>query len=400
MTNRLKALAAALAATTMLSGAALAQDGEPIVWSVHVDLSGPASYGGIPQGDGFESYVEWKNAQGGINGRPIDLTVTDTTFSVDVAAGNFKRAMAQGNVSFVFGDSTGMIQAISPENNEQHRVLTGAGSFASELADPERYPYYFVAGATYGDQLRLLVQHIAQTENVEDVRLAIMHSNASLGRDGIDDAREEAEAQGIEVVDVISSNFVEADVSTFALALRGARPTHVIFHGYSFAVWPETIRLMQDFGMDDVTFLTTMWQNEYEKLEELIDVADGLVMTKVFETDTNLGEGEMIDVIDQIHRDRDPDFDGNVRLGFMDGWFNGMMAAKATEDVLNAGQELTGDNLVAALEALEDWDTGGLIGMPVDFSGHEVGVGQIIRWNVAEDGTLSSEAISDWMEVK
>ena len=146
--------------------------------------------------------------------------------------------------------------------------------------------------------------------------------------------------------------------------------------------------------------MTTMWQNEYEKLEELIDVADGLVMIKVFETDTNLGEGEMIDVIEQIHMERDPDFDGNVRLGFMDGWFNAMMAAEATEDVLNAGLELTADNLVAALGALEDWDTGGLIGIPVDFAGHEVGVGQVIQWNVAEDGTLSSEAISDWIEVE
>jgi branched-chain amino acid transport system substrate-binding protein len=396
----MKGLAVAIATTLGLAGAATAQDGEPIVWSVHVDLSGPASYGGIPQGDGFESYVEWRNAQGGINGRPIDLTVTDTTFSVDVAAGNFRRAMAQGDVSFLFGDSTGMMQAISPENNREHRVLTGAGSFASELADPERFPYYFVAGATYGDQLRLLVQHIAETENVEEVRLAIMHSTISLGRDGIEDAREEAEALGIEIVEIQQSNFVEADVSTFALGLRAARPTHLIFHGYSFAVWPETIRLMQDFGMGDITFMTTMWQNEHEKLEELIDVADGLVMIKVFETDTNLGEGEMIDVIEQIHMERDPDFDGNVRLGFMDGWFNAMMAAQATEDVLNTGLELTGDNLVAALEALEDWDTGGLIGIPVDFSGHEVGVGQVIQWNVAEDGTLSSEAISDWIEVE
>ena len=52
------------------------------------------------------------------------------------------------------------------------------------------------------------------------------------------------------------------------------------------------------------------------------------------------------------------------------------------------------------VEALDDWDTGGLIGLPVDFEGHEIGVGQIIQWSVADDGTLSSEAISDWLEVK
>ncbi len=400
MTYLWKGLAKTLALTLGLTGAAVAQDGEPVHWSVHVDLSGPASYGGIPQGQGFEDYVAWKNEQGGIRGRPIDLTVTDTTFKVDVAAGNFKRAMTEGNVSFVFGDSTGMIQAISPENNAQHKVLTGGGSFASELADPERYPYYFVAGATYGDQLRMLVRHIADSGEAADARLVIMHSTISLGRDGIEDAKDEAEIQGVEVVEILQSNFVEADVSTFALAMRSARPTHVIFHGYSFAVWPEMIRLMQDFGMGDVTFMTSMWQNEHEKLEELLEVADGLVMVKVFETDTNIGEGEMVDVVAEMQTKRNPDFDGNVRSGYVNGWLGGMIAAKATEDVIDAGLEVNGDNLVAALEAVENWDTGGLIGMPIDFSGHEVGIGQVIRWNVADDGTLTSEAISDWLKVK
>ena len=112
MTNGFKILAQGMAIALGLGTTSFAQDGDPITWSVHVDLSGPASYGGIPQGDGFEQYVAWKNAQGGLRGRPIDLTVTDTTFKVDVAAGNFKKAMAAGDVHFVFGDSTGMVQVL------------------------------------------------------------------------------------------------------------------------------------------------------------------------------------------------------------------------------------------------------------------------------------------------
>lgn len=372
--------------------------GDPLTWSVHVDLTGPASYGGIPQGDGFEQYVQWKNANGGIGGRMIDLTVTDTTFSVDVAAGNFRRAMAEGGVSYFFGDSTGTIQAISPDNNATHRVLTGGGSFASELADPERFPYYFVAGATYGDQLKLLVNHIAQTMDPSEARLAIMHSNISLGRDGIEEAQAEAERLGIELVLLQQSNFIEADVSTFALAIRSANPTHVLFHGYSFAVWPETIRLVRDFGMDDVVFMSSMWQNEYDKIVELADVAEGLIGIKVFETDTNTGSGAMIDVIRDIHLARDPDFNGYARLGFMDGWFNGMMTAKAIEDTLDAGNEINGDNLAAALAAVTDWDTGGLIGIPASFEGHKTGIGQIIRWENI-DGTWNSTPVSDWLRV-
>lgn len=381
-----------------LGSMAIAQENGTLKWSVHVDLTGPASYGGIPQGDGFEQYVQWKNANGGIRGRMIDLTVTDTTFSVDVAAGNFRRAMAEGDVDYVFGDSTGMMQAISPENNATHRVLTGAGSFASELADPERYPYYFVAGATYGDQLKLLVNYIAQTTDPANARLAIMHSTISLGRDGIAEATAEAERLGIELVLLQQSGFVEADVSTFALAIREARPTHVLFHGYSFAVWPETIRLVRDFGMDDVVFMSSMWQHEYDKIVELGDVAEGLVGIKVFENDTNSGSGAMIDVIRDIHLQRNPDFNGYVRLGFVDSWFNAMMVTKAVEDVLDAGQEINGDTLSAALAAVRDWDTGGVIGIPVSFEGHKTGAGQIIRWD-NDGGTWSPTPVSEWFKL-
>lgn len=390
------ALAAGLGLAGPVSNAA-AED--PLIWSVHVDLTGPASYGGIPQGDGFESFVEWKNAQGGIRGRPIDLTVTDTTFKVDVASANFKKAMAEGPVHYVFGDSTGMMQAISPENNTTHKVLTGSGSFASELADPERFPYYFVAGATYGDQLKLLVDHIAQTMDPKEARLSIMHSSISLGRDGIEEAKARAAEHGIEVVLVQQTNFIETDVSAFALAIRQAKPTHVITHGYSFAVWPEVIRLVRDFGMDDVVFMGSMWQNEYEKVIELSDIAEGFVGIKVFNFNPIKNPGEMMDVIREIHEERDPDFNGYVRLGFLDGWMNGMMAAKATEIVIDAGQEVNGDNLVAAMESIKDWDTGGLVGAPVSFEGHKTGMGQIIRWS-KQDGEWAPVPVSDWMKVE
>ena len=380
-----------------LASTATAQEG--LTWSVHVDLTGPASYGGLPQGDGFEAFVKWKNEQGGIRGRMIDLTVTDTTFKVDVAAANLKKAMAQSQVHYFFGDSTGTMQAVSPENNSTHKILSGGGSFASELADPVRFPYYFVAGATYGDQLQLLVNYVSQTMDPSKARLAIMHSSISLGRDGIDQAVAEAKRLGIEIVLIQESKFIEADVSSFALALRQAKPTHVLFHGYSFAVWPETIRLVRDFGLDDVVFMSSMWQNEYDKIVELADVAEGLVGIKVFETDTNTGSGEMIDVIRKIHQDRDADFNGYVRLGFMDGWFNGMMASKAMEDVIDTGLEINGDNLVAAMEKISNWDTGGMIGMPASFDGHKTGIGQIIRWEKNGDAWASTP-VSDWMKVE
>ena len=129
-------------------------------WSIHCDLTGPAAEGGKFQGDGFTAYAKWINSQGGIRGRKVNLTINDSTFKVDVAVANLKKALAAGRVDYVFGESTGMIQAISPENNSTNKILMTSGSFASELADEKPYPYHFVPGATYGAQLKMLVDYI------------------------------------------------------------------------------------------------------------------------------------------------------------------------------------------------------------------------------------------------
>jgi branched-chain amino acid transport system substrate-binding protein len=378
-------------------GMALAQSADTLNWSVHCDLTGPAAEGGKFQGEGFTEYVKWINAQGGIRGRMINLTIEDTTFKVDVAVANMKKQLAAGRIDYLFGESTAMIQAISPENNSTHKIFMTSGSFASELADEVNFPYHFVPGATYGAQLRMLVDHIKSTAGDTPVRLAVIHSSTGMGRDGIENAIARAKELNIEVVLVQQTKFVETDVSAFALAVRQARPTHVIHHGYSFAVWPEIVRLVRDYGMADTVFLGTIWQSERAKVTAMPDVAEGLIGIKVWNDDTNKPAGPMMATIGEILRAKDPAWSGHVRLGFLDAWISGMMATKAFEIVLDAGQEVNGDNLAAALRTVRDWDTGGLIDVPVSINNQQIGLGRIIRYSASNNWEV--EHLSDWMQV-
>lgn len=400
MLTRRKLLKAA--GTTAVAGAASsfqinilrAQAADTLNWSIHCDLTGPAAEGGKFQGDGFVEYAKWINDQGGIRGRKINLTVNDSTFKVDVAVANFKKALAAGRVDYLFGESTGMIQAISPENNTTHKILMTSGSFASELADAENYPYHFVPGATYGAQLKMLIDHIRQSSGENPAKLVIIHSSTGMGRDGIDDAVAYAKDLGIEVPVVQQTKFVETDVSAFALAVRQAQPTHVIHHGYSFAVWPEVVRLVRDYGMDDVIFLGTIWQSEREKVVSMPDVAKGLVGIRVWNDDANNPAGPTIETIGNILKEKDPNWNGYVRLGFLDAWVSGMMATKAFETVIDAGQEVNGDNLADAMRAIKDWDTGGIVDVPVTIVDQQIGLGQIIRFSA---DSWEVEPLSDWI---
>ena len=117
LTRRHALAGATLAAGTALNTRTARAADEDLVFSIHVDLTGPASYSGGKQAEGFKDYVEWINAKGGIRGRKVRMLLSDTTFKVDVAVAGFKKVLAETKPIFLSGDSTAMIQAITPENN-------------------------------------------------------------------------------------------------------------------------------------------------------------------------------------------------------------------------------------------------------------------------------------------
>src|ERR1019366_3005257 len=81
--------------TAMTVGVRTAHAADELVWSIHVDITGPASYSGGQQASGFKDYVEWINSKGGIRGRNVKLLVSDTTFQPAVAIAGLKKVLAE-----------------------------------------------------------------------------------------------------------------------------------------------------------------------------------------------------------------------------------------------------------------------------------------------------------------
>ena len=393
-------------AAALLSGAALlatasastAESTKELVWSVHVDITGPASYSGAQQAAGFKDYVAWKNARGGIRGHKIRLILTDTTFKPAVAVAGFKKVLAESKPVFLSGDGTAMIKAITPENNSTHNILMTSGSFATEFDNSKSYPYHFMGGPTYGDMIEILMIHIKQQhKGPGKPSVAIVHSNLTFGRDPIARGRAVAKRLGIDLKLVQQTKFNEAAVGPFSLAIRRVRPDYVIFHGYAFSVWPEIMRQVQDYGLK-TKFMGTVWAMDREKVAKIGPAADGYMGVQPFPYRTTDVDGKMMKVITDLHKKKDPKYDGYAQLGYMQSWMNAMIATKAIEMTVDAGKKLTASNMSAALRNLKNWDTGGMYGKPVSFKGQKIGVGRIYRFNAKKNWT--PEPISDWIEVK
>ena len=384
-------LAAAVLAAALIGAAVplVADDGE-IVWGGSVPLTGIYAQAGKLGIVGVEAYVAYLNASGGINGRPVRLVTYDSGSQPEQALAIFKRIMAEEeNVVAFYGDSTAFSILSAPEVNERYKVLMGGSSLATVLADPQAYPYQVLTGPTYAQMVGILLEYIAGQGDEKGIipRVALFHSNLEFGRDPIPAAKERAAQLGIEIVAEIETEPAGIDVAPEVLKLRRARPDYVIFHGYVTTIWPEVMAQAVQSGVD-ATFMGTFWAMEPLIIRQLGPLADRYMGVFPYRYYWEQEESATLRLMAQVTEAE------YLPTYALQGWFSGMILTEAIKRTLDAGKELTGDNLKAAIDSIEDWDTGGLIGVPVSFKNNSIPVGRIYRGNSA---TGRMVPVSDWI---
>ena len=367
----------------------LADDGE-IVWGGSIPLTGIYAQAGALGSLGMDAYVGYLNATGGINGRPVRMETRDSGSEPEQALAIFKQIMAEEeDVVAFYGDSTTFSILSAPEVNERYQVLMGGSSLATVLADPVNYPYQFLTGPTYAEMVGMLLEYVAEQGGTEGAapRVALFHSNLEFGRDPIPAARERAAELGVEIVAEIETEPAGIDVAPEVLKLRRAEPDYVIFHGYVTTVWPEVMKQAVQSGVNAM-FMGTFWAMEPLVIQQLGPLADRYMGVFPYRYYWEQEESATLRLIAQVTQAE------YVPTFALQAWFSGMILTEVIERTLDAGKELTGDNLKATLDGIQDWDTGGLIGVPVSFKNNSIPVGRIYKGNSA---TGRMDPVSDWI---
>ena len=180
-------------------GAGEAATGEPIKVGAIFDLTGATSDVGTPYAEGVRDYVTWLNANGGINGRPIELVSADYGYTVDRAEQLYSQYTDQENVVFFQGWGTGDTEALRGRIAEDEVPFMSA-SYSATLGDPNEAPYNFMIGTTYSDQFIIAIQHAIESSEDGAPTIALLHHDSPFGLSPLDDGRAYAEANGAEVV--------------------------------------------------------------------------------------------------------------------------------------------------------------------------------------------------------
>lgn len=386
MSNRLKSMTiAALLGAALGLGAASAQ-AEDIKFSIPLPLTGPLSFTGLVQQAGWQHAIAWVNANGGIRGRKIDVNFYDDEYKVDLGVAGFKKAAAAGGLVFASGDGTPFVRAISPENNETYKVLMSATGFASDVVQTDKYRYNFLVGPTYSDMIDILYKYMKDKQGKGAApKVALIYSTTEFGRDPIAHAREKAKQLGIDIVLEDETKFTGVDVTPSAIKLRNAKPDYVIFHGYAGNVWPEIVKLAREYGVKS-QFMGTVYGSDPELVRGVGPAADGFLGVIPFNLLAKDSNGKMMTVInDHLKTWTGKPYSGYANMGYVQSWLTTLLLRDVIGSVIDAGKPLTGDNLIAAVKALKNWDSGGIIGAPVTFASQRIPYGVIYRYHVKPD---------------
>jgi branched-chain amino acid transport system substrate-binding protein len=152
------------------------------------DLSGATADVGTPFSEGIRDFVEWKNANGGVDGHKLELNWQDYGYKVPQAEQLYQQAVSQGAKVFM-GWGTGDTEALRPRVNAD-KVPFMSASLAETLTDPKVTPYNFFPAPSYSQQMRIALQYIAdQNKGKGKVEVAVFHHDSPFGTSPLDDGK-------------------------------------------------------------------------------------------------------------------------------------------------------------------------------------------------------------------
>lgn len=375
--------ASALAASPL---SVLAQINEDIVIGGSIPMTGVFAFAGVGINAGIADFVKMTNDAGGVEGRKLKYVPEDTGYKVDVSVATFKKLTSQNKINLYYGDSTGFAKTINPELNRNSNILMAGASFATELNNPQKYPNQFLVGPDYTEMFGILLRHIAKEK--PGAKVAFVYSDSEFGRDPIESSEKLAKEMGLNVPIKIMTPAGSVDISTEVIKLRRAAPDYTIFHGYILAPIPEFVTQGKQMGMTS-KWMGTFWTMDNSTVMQMGENGDGFMGVMPFRYYYDTEKAPMLEKIRAMR----PEYQSTA---YIQGFLAAMLFTESARRCLKTGKPLTGANLKAALNSLENFDTGGLIGVPITIKGNSIPVGRVYRADFKAKKMLPA---SEWISL-
>ncbi len=216
----MKRLSAVLMLTGMaflVPGLAVGQAG-PVKMFGLVELSGGGATSGTNFDEGAKLAVKEINAAGGILGRKIEYTSSDTQSQPQIAKALAQKAV-DGDAYVVLGPVFSGSVLVSMLETKRAEVPNFTGGEAAAITQ-QGNPYIFRTSFTQADAMPKVARYLKDTVKAKTV--AVMWVNNDFGKGGRDVMLKALDAQGIKVAADISTDPSQVDFSSPVLKAKQA----------------------------------------------------------------------------------------------------------------------------------------------------------------------------------
>lgn len=364
--------------------------GDQVLIGAFQDQSGPAAVVGINMRKGMEAYLNWLNAQGGVNGRKIKLIVEDDGFQASRSIAAVKKLVEQDRVFALVGTlgTPGVVATIDYIMEKQvPSVYQGTG--VSILAFPAK-KYFFPVQPNYISEGRIIAQYVV--ENLKMKRIAVACEQTDIGSEGLRGVKEQLAQYKMEPVAIVNFGAADVDFSSQVLKLIQVKPDAVVIYS---TIKPCAGFLKQAATMGlTAQFLTTYVNADPVQMPNLAgEACIGLIApgwVPVLGTDPD--SQKYLEIYQKS-------FPNEMPSAFAAAGF--IAAEVFSEGLKRAGRDVTRDKLVTALETLDDWH--GVMAKGITYT-PEWRSGKtsmyFMRFEKAKFEEGSVKVISDWVKLK
>jgi branched-chain amino acid transport system substrate-binding protein len=251
-----------------LAGPAIAQDA--YVVGITAALTGPPASTYAPAVDALRIYIDRVNARGGVNGRKINLVLTDDSAEPSKAAANTKKLLTQDKAVLLVNASLSSTYApvVAEAKNAGVPLL-----FASSVCPKEVYPpanegqFCTTAFASTYDS-RAALAFVKETAK-EPVKIGFSAMAIPLSRSEMEFAARQAPELGMSALGIEVIPPPTPDYTPFATKLKDAGANWV----FSWAPWVTQVRTFEalrrlDWKGDYITWAHLEAEGELKRIKD------------------------------------------------------------------------------------------------------------------------------------
>lgn len=270
--KKLAALAAAgaLALSACSGSSGSDSDDEKIRIGVLLSLTGPAAPFGIPEKEAVEIAADEVNANGGINGREVELIIRDDKTDPTEAAKLARELMLDEEVVAIVGATIGSATLAAGPIAAANKVPMVAPNGTIEVTDPENDFAPWIYRSSVND--RINIENMVETaQKVAGPKLAVFYQEDAYGETSLELAKAKAdEDPDLEITTTASAPLSATDVAAQAARLKNSDPDAILVQVSAPALGGAVVR-----GLRQVKFEGEIFVAGGLTSQPFLDAADG-----------------------------------------------------------------------------------------------------------------------------